>query len=187
MRKWLLFLLLLAGGAPFAQATSLLPMYLDDLTAASQTVVYGRVIASRAEWDENRQWIYTIYTVQPAEYLKGALGPVFELREPGGELDGLWMTIPSVPSFQVGQEAVLFVWTDGQGRHQVAGFEQGAVPVAADAETGVKTALRGIRLGYAPKGPAALSAGPATSRSLPQFFDQVRASVARTRHRLASQ
>jgi hypothetical protein len=185
-----LFFLLLAR--PMAQATTVMPMFLDDLTAASQTVVYGKVIASRTEWDEGHNWIYTIYTVVPWEYLKGQLGPSFELREPGGERDGMGTRVAGVPEFQPGQEAVLFVWTDPKGRHQVSGFEQGAVAITTEAATGAKLASRTIPLGTARAGdrpaPAQLSIQPPpSSRALPQLFQQIRSSVAKSRQASAGE
>ncbi len=128
-------------------ATSMLPMFLDDLTASSQAVVHGKVLAVRTEWDEDHRWIYTVYTVEPAEYVKGNLGTAFELREPGGEKDGMILHVPSVPVFQVGQEVLLFVWTGPKGHHQVTAFEQGAVEIVTDPQTGAKTTARPIPLG----------------------------------------
>ncbi|MBI3934349.1 MAG: hypothetical protein HY316_06625, partial [Acidobacteria bacterium] len=126
-------------------------------------------------------WIYTIYTIEPAQYLKGQLGLVFELRELGGERDGVGMLVAGVPRFEVGQEAVLFIWTDPQGHHQVAGFEQGAVRIETDAASGAKVATRSIALGSARVASAVTTVQPATSRSLPQLLDQIRASVAKSR------
>ena len=178
----ILFLFALSTLLP---ATTLVPMYLDDLTAASQTVVYGTVTAARTEWDSGHTVIYTIYTVQSSEYFKGNLGPSFELRLPGGERDGLVLSVAGVPRFQPGQEAVLFVWTGPDGNHQVTGFEQGAVTVNRD-PSGGRVATRGIALGSAQAQQISVSATPPaklTSRSLPELFDQIRASVARSRPR----
>ncbi|MCZ6491276.1 MAG: hypothetical protein O7A06_12195 [Acidobacteria bacterium] len=181
----LLFLLLVL--APSALGTVLLRMDLDDLTAESHAVVYGRIVASRVEWNESRTLIYTVYTVQPLEYLKGNLGPSFELHEPGGELDGLGMQIASVPVFSVGEEAVLFVWTDARGQHQVIGFEQGVLTVQTDLATALKMVNRRIRLGSARTAASAARPAAGTSRFLPQLFHQIRSSAARTRKTVATQ
>lgn len=186
MRKSWVLLALLCIWAVGAAATTLVPMDLDDLTVESSSVVYGKIVASRTEWDSRHTWIFTVYTVQPIEYLKGNLGTAFELSELGGELDGLSMSVPAVPSFTVGQEAVLFVWTSPQGQHQVTGFEQGALTVQRDPRTGVKTTERAIRLGSASTVPSTLAA-PSASRSLPQLFDQIRSSVAKARNRQPKQ
>ena len=166
--------------AQLALATTLQQMDLDDLTAESQAVVYGRITARRAEWDRDHRFIYTIYTVQPLEYLKGNLGRSFELQEPGGERDGLMMRVPSVPEFAVGQEQVLFVWTDPRGRHQATGFEQGAVEVLTDPGSGERYVNRDIRLGSARMRSRSGSRDATTSRRLTQLFEQIRVSAAQT-------
>lgn len=171
----ILFILLAAG--TLGRATTLVRMNLDDLAAESQTVVYARIAASRTEWSEDHKVILTIYTVEPLDYLKGQLGPSFELRELGGEKDGLRMNVPSVPVFSVGQEAVLFVWTDRQGRHQATGFEQGALDVRSDPATGRKIVERPPLLGSAQANSPG-SAAPA-SKLLPELLAQIRTSVAK--------
>ena len=103
-----------------------------------------------------------------------------------GELDGIGMVVAGVPHFEVGQEAVLFVWTDPTGHHQVSGFEQGAVPIETDAATGSKTARRAMALGSAPAAGAVASDPSASYRLLPQLLDQIRASVAKSHQSQAS-
>jgi len=179
MKKLALALFLLLATAPLTVATSLRRMDLDDLTAESQTIVYARIAGNRTEWDSHHKVIYTIYTIQPLQYLKGQLGPSFELRELGGVKGGLMMMLPSVPVFSVGQEQVLFVWTDPQGRHQVIGFEQGALGVHTDPLSGQKVVERSLRLGSARSAPRGPSSGPSTSQSLPRLFDQIRSSAAK--------
>jgi hypothetical protein len=183
MKRWLsalLFLLILPATTP---ATTVLPMYLDDLTAASQTVAYGQVLASRVEWDAGHNWIFTVYTIAPVQYLKGNLGPTFELREPGGERDGVGMKVSGAPHFAVGQDAVFFIWTDPSGFHQVTAFEQGAVTIQTDPATGLQTAARSIALGTARAELAVTASRPSTSRALPQLMDQIRVSIASRRPR----
>lgn len=181
MRRWLPALLLVLLFAARTPATTLLPMYLDDLTTQSQTVVYGRVVASRVEWDAAHRWIFTIYTIEPKQYLKGNLGSSFELREPGGERDGIAMKIAGVPRFDVGQDAVLFIWTGPHGYHQVTSFGQGAVTIRTDTATGLKVASRSIPLGSARAAAAAVSGQPSSSRAMPQLLDQILVSVAKSR------
>ena len=184
MKKTAILVLVLLIGRLSAGATTLVRLDLDDLTGESSAVVYGKIVASRVEWNRSRTLVYTVYTVLPVEYFKGRLGPVFELYEPGGTLDGLQMSVAGIPSFSVGQEAVLFVWTDPQGQHQVTGFEQGVFPLRADPGTGLKMVERVARLGSARV--ASAMASP-TSRLLPQFFDQIRSSAAKARRPEATQ
>jgi len=176
--KQIAILLLLLGSVfpPRAEGTTLTRLDLDDLTAESSAVVYGKIVASRVEWNQSRTMIFTVYTVLADQYLKSALGPVFELHEPGGVLDGLGMHVAGVPAFTVGQEAVLFIWTDKHGQHQVTGFEQGAFPVRTDPQTGAKVVDRIVRLGSVRTANAVASP---SSRLLSQFVSQIRASAVR--------
>jgi len=186
MWKIAITLALSFAAAQVALATTLLRMDLDDLTAASHAIVYAKIVASRTEWNNNHSMINTYYTVEATQYLKGNLGPSFELQEPGGERDGLLVRIPSVPVFRAGEEAVLFVWTDPKGKHQVIGFEQGALKVRTNFEAGEKSVDRAIRLGSARSGSHA-STGLSASRLLPQLFVQIRLSVAQTNKPQANQ
>jgi hypothetical protein len=165
--------------AQSAIATTLSRMNLDDLTAESPDIVYGKIIASRVEWDQGHTTIQTVYTVQPYDYLKGQLGSTFELEEIGGELDGWRVYVPGVPVFSVGDEEVLFVWTDHRGRHQVIGYEQGAIAVRSDSSTGQRLASRAVRLGSSSSQVSGAS-GPFSSLSLSELLAQIRSSIAKT-------
>ncbi|OFW04967.1 MAG: hypothetical protein A3G20_08785 [Acidobacteria bacterium RIFCSPLOWO2_12_FULL_59_11] len=184
LQKGIAFLVLAFLWISGAVATTFLPMNLDDLTAESPAIAYGKIVASRTEWNSTHTLIYTVYTVQAMEYLHGDLGPSFELQEPGGELDGFGLLVPGVPRFTVGQEAILFVWTDPQEQHQVTGDEQGSLTVQRDPATGLKMVNRVVRLGSAK---SAGSVGPTTSRFLPQLFHQIRSSAAKARKPAANQ
>ena len=178
MRQIAILLLLGSFLLPRAEGTTLTRLDLDDLTAESSAVVYGKIVASRVEWNQNKTMIFTVYTVLADQYLKSALGPVFEIHEPGGVLDGLGMHVAGVPAFSVGQEAVLFVWTDKHGQHQVTGFEQGAFPIRTDPRTGAKVVDRVVRLGSVRTANAAASP---SSRLLSQFANQIRAAAVKAR------
>ena len=178
MKRTAILVVALLSWRFWAGATTLVRLDLDDLTGESSAVVYGKVLASRVEWNQARTLIYAVYTVAPVEYLKGRLGPTFELHEPSGTLDGIQLSVGGVPSFSVGQEAVLFVWTDRQGQHQVTGFEQGAFPVRTDSQTGLKVVDRVVRLGSAR---IANTAASPSSRILTQLFNQIGSSAAKLR------
>ena len=192
-KKGIGFLLLAFVRVSAAAATTFLPMNLDDLTEVSSAIAYGKIVAGHTEWNNAHTLIYTVYTVQAMEYLQGDMGLSFELHEPGGELDGLSMSVAGVPQFTVGQEAVLFIWTDPQGLHQVTGFEQGNLAVQNDPQTGMKMTSRVIRLGSAKSADSAGSVvsvgsvGSTTSRFLPQLFHQIRSSAAKARKPAANQ
>ena len=158
---------------------------LNQLTKESSAVVHGRIEASRVEWNTARTRILTVYTVRAERYLKGFLGPTFELTEPGGELHGLAMRISGAPHFRLGEEAVLFVWTDGvRGRQQAIGFEQGVFRVRRDPRTGMKLLSRSAPLQKAGEvtssGRGAGAVEGRTDGELSRFLAQVSQAVERT-------
>jgi len=192
MKKLLIIAAVTAFSTGTLRSTVMLPMFMDDLTQSSQTVVYGSIAGKRAEWTADHRMINTVYTVDPQEYVKGTLGASFEISEPGGELDGEGFYVASAPQFEVGQEAVLFVWTDQRGHHQVTALDQGAVKLEKDAK-GVKTATRKIPLGsarVAHRNAALVSSASEAAvsqdnivfseQSLGGLLNQIRISVART-------
>jgi len=66
------------------------------------------------------------------------------LTELGGQVGNLAMQAPGAPHFKVGDEAVLFVWTDSvERRHQAIGFEQGVFRVRTDS-SGAKFVNRNV-------------------------------------------
>ncbi len=169
-----LFMLLVLGPL---DAAVLHIVDLDRLAEESSAIVHGQIVSSRVEWNHGHTAILTLYTVRAERYLKGFLGETFELTEPGGELDGLALHVPGAPHFRVGEEVVLFVWTDNlYGRHQAIGFEQGVFRVRPEPGTGMKLLSRSAPLAAARDGVAGR-----TSRELNMFLAQVGESLRRTR------
>ena len=160
-----------------ADAAVLRIVDLDRLAEESSAIVQGRIVAARVEWNHGHTAILTIYTVRAERYLKGFLGETFELTEPGGELDGLAMHVAGAPHFRVGEEAVLFVWTDDlYGRHQAIGFEQGVFRVRPEPGTGLKLLSRSAPLPTTQDRTAGR-----TARELNLFLAQVGEAVRRSR------
>lgn len=123
-------LALLCASALTAPAAVMQKLYLDDLVGESQVIVHATVTGARAHWDADHRYIYTTYTAQTAQYVKGFLGETFEFRQPGGMVDGQGLFVPGAPHFKAGQEVVLFLWTDGpSGAYQVNGLAQGVLNV----------------------------------------------------------
>ena len=174
-------LALLAAAAIACPAATLKMLSLDQMADESQTVVHGRVLASRAEWNSTHTSIVTVYTVKADRYLKGDLGATFELTELGGQVGNLAMQAAGAPHFKAGEEVVLFVWTDGvERRHQAIGFEQGVFRVRTEA-TGAKFVNRNVpvaRTGeFVPTEVAGQRLEP--SRELSGFLAQVSATISR--------
>jgi hypothetical protein len=123
-----------ALAAGLSAATTLEPMGLVDLTRWAGTIAHGRVTEVHPQWVQNGRQIDTFVTVEVSTYLKGDFGRYLTFRAPGGQIGADRSLVPGAPSFEPGQELVLFL--DGQQRTwpYVVGLSQGALPVQTDAQ-----------------------------------------------------
>lgn len=110
-----------------AFATSVLPMSVEQLTAAATTVVRARAISSEARWDDSHTRIYTFTRFLPLEDWKGASGAEFTVRQMGGRVGNIEQKVSGVRRFSDGDEAVLFLRPSeaGAGVMAVVGLFQG--------------------------------------------------------------
>lgn len=147
MRRLTFALLLLSAAA--VHATVLVPADFNEVVASSQVIVYGRVVDVRAEWSDNRRRIDTIVTVEAASYLKGgppdgARGTPAEtvtFTVPGGQLGRYKTVMIGAPEFHEGDEAILFLTSQGSGVPHIFGLSQGLYRVRLDEQTGRRLVL----------------------------------------------
>lgn len=174
--------LLLGAAALCGHAAVLRILSLDQMSDQSSAVVHGTVTASRMEWNSTHTSIVTIYTVKANRYLKGGFGDTFEITQMGGKVGNLVLNVPGVPTFQTGEEVVLFVWTDDVYHlNQAIGFEQGVFRVRTDPASGMKYVNRNLpsaSVGQMVTSERVVQA-PQGSRELSSFLSQVGASITR--------
>jgi hypothetical protein len=94
----------LRGGRPTSAA----------LATESAVVVHGTVVATRSEWNEARDFIWSFVTLDVADAVKGAarVGRSIEIRIPNGEVDGVRQRSSNEVSFAPGEEVVVFLVPD---------------------------------------------------------------------------
>lgn len=90
-----------------ARATTVLPLDLQGLVAGAQSIVHVRCTANVVQPDPT-VGVATVTTFVVLDRAKGAADRTLQLRQPGGELDGVAVDF-HVPKFRVGEEYVLFV------------------------------------------------------------------------------
>jgi len=112
------------------QCATLERLSLDDMISKSTSIVRGKVTTSYAAL--SGPVVYTHYTIQVAEHLKGAGGDSVEIVVPGGVVNGQRQSFAGAPSLNAGAEFVFFLWTGKSGLTQVIGLTQGLFSVAAD-------------------------------------------------------
>jgi hypothetical protein len=129
---------------PAARATQVMHQTLRDLTLGSSDIVIGQVEETRVHWNASHSKILTDITVQVSESLKGTAGERLILTQLGGDLDGFRYSVPGSPLFRSGEQALLFVWRDAQGRAQVNAMAQGKFDIRTDAASGTRTVQRSV-------------------------------------------
>jgi hypothetical protein len=146
VRHLLHALALLACLAPLHGAT-LERLTLDEMIAKSTAIVRGKVVSSWAGF--SGPVIYTHYTIQVSEQLKGDPTSSVEVAIPGGEVQGLRQSFSGAPVLNQGAEYVLLLWTANGAPTQVIGLTQGlfTLPLNGGADpTATRAATRELML-----------------------------------------
>jgi len=169
------------------QATLVPRLTLDEMAAASDCVMEGKVGQSWSAWDPTHRFIWTHYELEVRNWLKGSTASrTVVVSEPGGTIGGLTMRVAGVVPYQAGEDVVVFLYRTPVGFLRVAGYGQGKFiisPAAEGSERRVHASVAGVEL---------VSAGdPAARRGsnigleqleglvLPEFEARVRSSIAR--------
>jgi hypothetical protein len=176
---------LLAAPSP---ATVIIKLDLLQLVGRADAIFVGKTIKIYSHWSEDRRHIVTDHTFQVERGLRGTrAGQLVVVRSLGGAVDGIGMRVSGSPSFQVGDQALLF--TDVRGRHRyVTGMEQGALRVSLDTvgQRVVRSHLAGLGLARrtAGGGVELIKASPATA---PQLLEAMIQQVQQTIERCGRQ
>lgn len=109
-------------------ATTVERLGLEDLVQKARTIVVGKVAGSRTYWSPNGKLIFTEFTIDVGESLKGQAPRRLSVTTLGGKIGGLELYVSGMPTFQPGEDAVLFIEQSG-GYQTVVGLGQGKFTV----------------------------------------------------------
>jgi hypothetical protein len=135
-RRWTAALLLAAsvtlGTAMPSHATTVLPLYLDEIVGGAAVAFEGTVLENRVERDSGTGLVVTYTTFQVTDPIKGDVGATHTIKQVGGELPSgePSFQILGVPKFEVGGEYVVFL--NGKSIHGFSspvGLSQGRFKV----------------------------------------------------------
>jgi hypothetical protein len=118
-----------------AEATISKAMEFDAKVENAASIVVGKVISQRSEWDPARKWILTYSTFQVEKTLKGAPAQQVTIVTPGGTVGDISQDVIGVPKFREGDEHVVFV-RNSQAGPTVLYLEQGAYNIVKDERGG---------------------------------------------------
>jgi hypothetical protein len=127
--------ILLLTAMSSVRATVLLPAEFREIVGGSQIIAYGRVAGAVAELSDDRKRIDTIVTFDVDTYLKGDAGSTLTFRVPGGQVGRYRSILVGAPVFEEGNEAVLFLRRNEDGRPCVFGLNQGVFRVQRDPQS----------------------------------------------------
>ena len=107
---------------PWAMASLVRAMDLAALTTEADQIVVGEVLSSASAWDGGHRNIYSAIEIGVQESWKGVLpaSGKIRIRQLGGTVGQVEMTVLGMPRFAPGERALVFL------RHeQVVGMAQG--------------------------------------------------------------
>lgn len=132
---------LLAFAAP-ASATTVLRVSVEKMALASDVILHGEVVTSRAvAVNGNPRHIRTDVVIKVTDLIKGQRGTrEIKLELPGGKLGDWTMHFPGMPGFKDGEEVVLFL-EKTQTNYAITGLSQGKFSVFT-AKDGAKRLVR---------------------------------------------
>jgi hypothetical protein len=119
------------GLAP-ARATTMVSMSMPQLAQASSDIVQARVVSQVSEWDSTHTQIVTLTTLAVLQTIKGNASSTIQVRQLGGTVGNLTVSVPGDVSFRPHSEYVLFLEPAEGSDYHVVGMTQGAYPVYLD-------------------------------------------------------
>jgi hypothetical protein len=180
MRAFVVSVLLLAVSSP-VDATVLLPADLGDLSREAFAIARGRIVSSDSRWTTaDRRSIETIVTMEADSWLKRDLGRTLRFRVPGGRVGRFRSLVVGAPSFDPGQQVIVFLGAAPPALPYVLGLGQGVFRVASDRAGYVVTPSAVLPQ---PGPPARIGRGDPARRvmALAEFEQRVRVLVQESR------
>lgn len=138
MKRINLFVLVGLFSATMVQATTILPMSLEELTRRSDSILVGKVTSVTYVQNEVTGYPETRTTLAVQNPVYGAdnLSEVVVAVPGGPTSNGLVTIIPGMPRFKVDERAILFLVNDKErGVSFPVGAEQGVYRIKYDTET----------------------------------------------------
>ena len=130
------------GGIQSAEATTMVPLSVEQIVDISNAVVRGTVTEVWTEPDPETQTVWTYAQVEVSEVFKGAPGTVIVIEQPGGAYGTTETMVEGAARFSIGEEGYFFVEQLDGGRWVSTGMFQGKFNVIMDPYTRSEIAVR---------------------------------------------
>lgn len=137
--------LVLAGSSPWApaaQATTMTPLTIEQMTDASDLVVRAEVTQVWVEEDE-RGNLRTRAQLEVERVLKGKSSvDAVLVDQVGGVLHNQFSPVPFAARFSLGEKGIFFLEHTSTGRTTLVGWSQGKYTLRTQPETGAEMVVR---------------------------------------------
>ena len=133
---------LLLWMSPEAQATTMVPLTVEQMVDLSSTVVRGTVTQVWTETDSDTKSVWTYAQIRVEKTFKGQADPVLVLEQPGGVWGTSETIVEGVARFSEGEEGYFFVEKLDSGKSVTAGMFQGKYNVLFDPYAREEIAVR---------------------------------------------
>jgi len=114
-------------------AMVVVPAEFSEMVTASELVVHGRVVDTRAQIVGDRRTVETVVTLTVIDAIKGQPGTTVYFRVPGGQIGPYRRFMVGAPEFAAGDEVVLFLKGRAPAVPFPFGLSQGVYRVVRDA------------------------------------------------------
>ncbi|MGE0707703.1 MAG: hypothetical protein AB7N76_08555 [Planctomycetota bacterium] len=130
-----------------AESTSVKRLTHEELVRDAERIVHADCTDSSPEWDPSRTRVFTRVRFRVREGFKGGEDSGLELLIPGGSLGGIVHVVHGMPTFQPGEEVVLYATAahPKSGVRVPVGLDQGCYRIQREREGGRARARRDMR------------------------------------------
>ncbi|HVE70551.1 MAG TPA: hypothetical protein VNI54_04215 [Thermoanaerobaculia bacterium] len=149
----------------------------EEKVENAAAIVVGKCVSQKAQWDAGREWILTYSTFAVEKTLKGQPTQQITIVTPGGTIDNITQDIVGAPTFQPGEENVIFVRNSAAGP-TVAYLEQGAYRVQKN-ERGDRIVEPSVTASVLIDTGRGTAVGPESPRELRAFEGAVKDTIRR--------
>ena len=119
----------------------------ESLAREADAVVRGTVASARSRWAPDGRHIRTLVSLRRLSTWRGTPPADLVVEVPGGSVGDIAQAVSGAPSFETGEEVVVFLRAAGAGRWRVLGLALGKFRVEAGSAV---PQLAGVRFDRAP-------------------------------------
>jgi hypothetical protein len=115
-----------------ALATTVTKLSLEQLVQRADLIVQGQVQSVSSQWDQQRRLVFTYVSIRVDEPLKGERRQSVLIRQIGGSVGTIEMSVAGAAQFKTGQKALVFLKRQDATTFQVVGMNQGVYRIVED-------------------------------------------------------